>query len=298
MKSQAFTLIELLVVIASIAILSAILFPVVTQAKSAAKKSVCLSNQKQLGLGSSLYLQDNDGSLFHHHDDWVLDDGSLVVDLPASATACEGGGFGNSQAEKPWAIIMHPYMKSRQVAFCPEDRSIRPGKLSTNLEDYSGDAQEVGAECEANPTGEACVARRNNFAPWSYLLNSIFTHKSCRFALEGALSGFATEGVLAGLDDPNIILFSERNSEGFSDPGSSFYYTLQDDYDSWAGEAALVRWGDGSRPQEGWIKYDRHNQGSNYIYADGHAKWLRWSQARLDQYPDHKVRYPLADPPR
>ena len=60
MRKSAFTLIELLVVIAIIAILAAILFPVFAQAKDAAKKSVGLSNVKQLGTGYALYLQDND----------------------------------------------------------------------------------------------------------------------------------------------------------------------------------------------------------------------------------------------
>jgi prepilin-type processing-associated H-X9-DG protein len=93
-------------------------------------------------------------------------------------------------------------------------------------------------------------------------------------------------------------MFSERNSEGFADPESGFHSIAQDDYDTWAGEAALVRWGDGSRPEEGWIKYDRHAGGANYIYADGHAKWMRWGRARIDQYPDKVVRKPLAQPPR
>jgi len=56
----AFTLIELLVVIAIIAILAAILFPVFAQAKEAAKKSVGISNVKQLGLGYALYVGDVD----------------------------------------------------------------------------------------------------------------------------------------------------------------------------------------------------------------------------------------------
>jgi prepilin-type N-terminal cleavage/methylation domain-containing protein/prepilin-type processing-associated H-X9-DG protein len=57
---RGFTLIELLVVIAIIAILAAILFPVFAQAKEAAKKTGCLSNQKQIGLGVTMYIGDYD----------------------------------------------------------------------------------------------------------------------------------------------------------------------------------------------------------------------------------------------
>ena len=57
---KAFTLIELLVVIAIIAILAAILFPVFAQAKEAAKKTACLSNEKQLALGILMYNNDSD----------------------------------------------------------------------------------------------------------------------------------------------------------------------------------------------------------------------------------------------
>ena len=59
-KTSAFTLIELLVVIAIIAILAAILFPVFAQAKLAAKKTVALSNVKNIGTATQIYLSDAD----------------------------------------------------------------------------------------------------------------------------------------------------------------------------------------------------------------------------------------------
>ncbi|MBL8067812.1 MAG: prepilin-type N-terminal cleavage/methylation domain-containing protein [Armatimonadetes bacterium] len=60
MKTRAFTLIELLVVIAIIAILAAILFPVFAQAKLAAKKTQSLSNLKNMGTATQIYLSDYD----------------------------------------------------------------------------------------------------------------------------------------------------------------------------------------------------------------------------------------------
>ncbi len=57
---RAFTLIELLCVISIIASLAAILFPSLASAKSVAYKVSCISNLKQIGAATSLYLGDND----------------------------------------------------------------------------------------------------------------------------------------------------------------------------------------------------------------------------------------------
>jgi prepilin-type N-terminal cleavage/methylation domain-containing protein/prepilin-type processing-associated H-X9-DG protein len=102
---SAFTLIELLVVIAVIGLLAAILFPVFGIARENARRSSCMNNLKQIGLGVMQYNQDYDD-----HYPMLHDDPNANFNLDAGETA--------------WAMIIQPYIKSTQVYQCPSEKTI------------------------------------------------------------------------------------------------------------------------------------------------------------------------------
>jgi len=60
-QRAGFSLIELLVVISIVALLISILLPALAASRDIAKSVACLSNQRQLGTASAVYLNDNDG---------------------------------------------------------------------------------------------------------------------------------------------------------------------------------------------------------------------------------------------
>jgi len=104
---SGFTLIELLVVIAIIAILAAILFPVFAQARESARKTACLSNAKQLGLGIAMYIQDYDETMIMSANDsqpGVLRDNGTVY-----------------RNWTPWTKMIQPYVKNTQLLLCPDN---------------------------------------------------------------------------------------------------------------------------------------------------------------------------------
>jgi prepilin-type N-terminal cleavage/methylation domain-containing protein/prepilin-type processing-associated H-X9-DG protein len=133
-----FTLIELLVVIAIIAILAAILFPVFAQAREAARKTTCLSNLKQLGLGLMMYAQDYD----EQATPWNLRFG----------TKNQYDQFGVSLS---WDRLIMPYLKNNGILACPSDsgstRPVLPGVEQVVIRSYTYPGSIGGGWCPWTP---------------------------------------------------------------------------------------------------------------------------------------------------
>ena len=111
MNKKGFTLIELLVVIAIIAILAAMLLPVLSQARENARRTNCLSNLKQLGLAISMYLQDNAEGF--PSIDWEGEIGAYVSDndrifsCPSEKNNTNGYATNSNAVEQKLSAINH-----------------------------------------------------------------------------------------------------------------------------------------------------------------------------------------------
>jgi len=105
---RAFTLIELLVVIATITILVAIALPVFSGVLERAKATKDLSNLRQIGSATQMYMNDNNGALFSTTGSWMSQ--LYNADNPAASR----------------------YLSSWNIFVSPFDRPVSPRAASTN----------------------------------------------------------------------------------------------------------------------------------------------------------------------
>ena len=111
--SGAFTLIELLVVIAIIALLMGILMPALQKVKESAKETICKSNLRSVGMGVTLYLQDND---------YKMADSGLTNEFQWYDAS--GSLRSTNDRDAYWGVAYISYVKETKIFGCPSFRQI------------------------------------------------------------------------------------------------------------------------------------------------------------------------------
>lgn len=237
---KGFTLIELLVVIAIIAILAAILFPVYASAREKARQTTCASNLKQLGSGVSQYVQDYDDT------------------FPAGVAAPGNGCTG-------WAGQLLPYVQSKVAYTCPDDTSLQNGSgvsfaMNSNMEvdTWSGSLsykQAIQLSQLASPAKTI-----NLFEIWHGGMSIAIGEKSSMGGNGSTSSGNAWIQLGYTSADYDTGVF------GNITPQTQFNVTWINDGYSTTGTHNFKS------------ATGRHSGGADYLFLDGHVKWLRPEQ--------------------
>jgi prepilin-type processing-associated H-X9-DG protein/prepilin-type N-terminal cleavage/methylation domain-containing protein len=164
-KTKAFTLIELLVIIAIIAILAAILFPVFSQAREAARKTQDMSNIKQLGLAFLMYVGDNDETAVPSgFIGWnpTGPDFLWYGTVNGSSMMAPGGGIPANPLTSP----MYPYMKNVQFMGDPDATNIPNGGFF-GYTDYGYNQMYIGGYGDLFGPGPQSYLSQYTYAPAS-----------------------------------------------------------------------------------------------------------------------------------
>ena len=236
----AFTLIELLVVIAIIAILAAMLLPVLARTKAKAQSISCLNNLAQLQKAWFMYIQDNN-------------DG-LPPDLEApgglgALSAISGAGswvVGNAQSDTNTdnlvGGVLFKYVGAAGVYRCPTDKST----VASNLN----------------------LLRTRSFSMDSYLNGWGAVNP------QNQPQGKTKYHQLLFPSPVDIFVFIDENEQSIG--GGAFAVPLD------------------SVPQDKWVSQpsDRHHQGCNLSFADGHVQAWHWKAPKHFLYKYQPVSGP------
>ena len=235
-RVPAFTLIELLVVIAIIAILAALLLPSLGRAKEQARLVNCMSNLKQLQLCWQLY-SDDYGGTFVPNDDISSDANPQILTFNKTSW-CQGWPQTDTNTVAIQAGLLFPYNTSVGIYHCPSDVS--------QVQDASG--------------------------------NLLPLYRTRSYNMSQSVNG------LGMLPDPNMYdqavdvyqpCFMKISAVTNPAPGKLFVFIDENEatiYDAQFGYPMP-----NYDPGVWWdMPANRHDQGADLSFADGHVEYWRW----------------------
>ncbi len=285
-NKKGFTLIELLVVIAIIAILAAILFPVFAKAREKARQTSCLSNLKQIGTATAMYVQDYDETFYPHRMN------SGVGSNPFFQSGQYPSISGSAQNKVFWISLLNPYTKNNQIFVCPSNSGgwfganadgVKCGASDNNKAagcggiGYGGQNSYGHNDTYMSPAGQYSDVNGN---PGGVNLAGVPRVASIVLVTDATYYGVAADvsnqsGLLNTAHCTDGSCAAETNlANGFGGQYVNYWRNIGNAKWSWNGGAAMA-----PDPQASIdAGQARHSSFINCQFVDGHAKSVRYEK--------------------
>jgi prepilin-type processing-associated H-X9-DG protein len=244
----------MLVVIAIIGVLAALLLPALGGARERARATACLNHLRQLQICVQLYSVDFHGYLPPNNFVYDIDTGGPSDGgFDAALTWCAGDTRFDTDARNIESGLLYPFNQSSAIYRCPSDRS-----------------KVRAADGRLLP-----IPRTRSFS------------------MSQSING-------SPIDDPRYIFPPEYQKDTeiiVPSPASLFVFAEphEDDISDSHFGIPPVGWRGWVLERETWwnLPADRHLQGANLSFADGHVERWRWQAPKLYRGLGQEINGPL-----
>ena len=262
---RAFTLIELLVVIAVIAILAALLIPVLARAKDKAKQVACAANLRQWGMALRMYVDDNSDNIPH--------DGMPMSGVNGAPPPFDHGSYspGDSFQVNAWFNLLPEYVSEKPLStYTTNAVGIASAEQNSHIVPFPNEkgkifecagAQMAGADfgiLDGTPPGPPSAPHGND-GFFSYVMNIDLKHNKQLYTTAASYP-YPQMPKVTQIKRPTDtvfmfdILFSPTMENDVT--GSPQYNSVN--------------------PAGRWRSFaSRHNKGGNIVFIEGHVEYFK-----------------------